>query len=283
MPTPHPSQLDWRGSLPTRRVPAVLQNSTTRLASPCLDLTAKQQFADFEAEFTQHQRDVFCVFSGNMVSKFRDFLNTSPQYEALRESLYPRYASHIRAFTARRVGAYPTTVAPPDGENFDDEMNFEDNDFEGLDTSEMVVDTQQNLPFHVQHPGSFPTMEPTVPPMPGVPHTLEPPTATSSTNFLATMLTRPLPPSRRAEMELLLAENDDFALPRTFGFGNPGNGMASGSQSANAYHASVAGLSQPSVSQQNILPAAGPSAGASTVTMHQPTRPPPDEQQGGAN
>lgn len=281
MPTPHPSQLDWRGSLPTRRVPAVLQNSTSRLASSSLILTAQQQYADFEAEFTQHQRDVFCVFSGNMVSKFRDFLNTSPQYEALRESLYPRYASHIRAFTARR--AYPTTVQPPDAENFDDEMNFEDNDFEGLDTSEMVVDAQQNLPFHVQHPGAFPTMQPTVPPMPGVPHTLEPPTATSSTDFLAGMLTRPFPPRQRAEMELLLAENDDFALPRTFGFGNPANGMASGSSSINVQHASVAGLSQPSVSQQSNLPAAGPSAGASTVTMHQPTRPSPDEQQGGAN
>ncbi|PNP47931.1 hypothetical protein TGAMA5MH_00983 [Trichoderma gamsii] len=265
-----------------------LLNSCPRLTHLSLTGVAAFQRDEFQpfcrtapAEFTQHQRDVFCVFSGNMVSKFRDFLNTSPQYEALRESLYPRYASHIRAFTARR--AYPTAVQPPDGENFDDEMNFEDNDFEGLDTSEMVVDAQQNLPFHVQHPGAFPTMEPTVPPMPGVPHTLEPPTATSSTNFLAGMLTRPFPPRQRAEMELLLAENDDFALPRTFGFGNPANGMASGSSSANIQHASVAGLSQPSVSQQSNLPAAGPSAGASTVTMHQPTRSSPDEQQGGAN
>lgn len=215
-----------------------------------------------------------------MVSKFRDFLNTSPQFEALRESLYPRYASHIRAFTARRVGAFPTTVQAPEGEGFDDEMAFEDNDFEGLDTSEMVVDTQQNLPFHVQHPQPFPPMDQMVP---GVPPPLEPPTATSSSSFLAGMLNRPFQPRPSAEMELLLAENDDFALPRTFPFGNPANGMASGSQSANAQHASVAGLSQPSVSRQGNSPAAGPSAGASTVTMHQPTRAPSDEQQGEAN
>lgn len=219
-----------------------------------------------------------------MVSKFRDFLNTSPQFEALRESLYPRYASHIRAFTARRIGAFPTTLQPPEGEAFDDEMAFEDNDFEGLDTGEMVVDAQQNLPFHVQHPPAFPSLDQIVPPMPGVPPPLEPPTATSSSNFLAGMLNRPFQPRPSAEMELLLSENDDFALPRTFPFGNPANGMASGSQSANAQHASVAGLSQPSVSRQGNSPAAGSSAaGASTVTMHQPTRAPPDEQQGEAN
>lgn len=226
-----------------------------------------------------------------MVSKFRDFLNTSPQFEALRESLYPRYASHIRAFTARRIGAYPTPVQPPEGEAFDDDMAFEDNDFEAPDNSEMVVDTQQSLPFHMQHqhqhqhPGAFPNMDQTVPSVPSVPHTLEPPTATSSTNFLAGMLSRPFPPRQRAELELLLSENDDFALPRTFAFGNSANGMASGSQSVNAQHASVAGLSQPSVSRQGNPPAAGlgPLGGASTVTMHQPTRPSPDEQQGGAN
>lgn len=215
-----------------------------------------------------------------MVSKFRDFLNTSPQYETLRESLHPRYANHIRAFTARRVGAYPPTVQPPEGENFDDEMNFEDNDFEGLDTSDMVVDAQQNLPFHPQHPGAFPTMAQAAPPVPGVLHTLEPPTATSSTNFLSSMLTRPLPPRQRAELELLIAGNDDFALPRTFAYGEPTNDLAPGYQ----IHASVAGLSQPSVSQQGNSSAAGPSAGASTVDVRQMRPLPPGRQPGaGAN
>ncbi|KAH8120826.1 hypothetical protein FP744_10001388 [Trichoderma asperellum] len=268
-----------------------LLNSCPRLTHLSLTGVAAFQRDEFQpfcrqapAEFTQHQRDVFCVFSGNMVSKFRDFLNTSPQFEALRESLYPRYASHIRAFTARRIGAFPTTLQPPEGEGFDDEMAFEDNDFEGLDTGEMVVDAQHNLPFHVQHSPAFPSLDQIVPGVSGVPPPLEPPTATSSSNFLAGMLNRPFQPRPSAEMELLLSENDDFALPRTFPFGNPANGMASGSQSANAQHASVAGLSQPSVSRQGNSPAAGSSAaGASTVTMHQPTRAPPDEQQGEAN
>ncbi|KAL7921282.1 hypothetical protein ACQKWADRAFT_128254 [Trichoderma austrokoningii] len=267
-----------------------LLNSCPRLTHLSLTGVAAFQRDEFQPfcrmappEFTQHQRDVFCVFSGNMVSKFRDFLNTSPQFEALRESLYPRYASHIRAFTARRVGAYPTAMQPPEGENFDDEMNFEDNDFEGLDTSEMVVDAQQNLPFHPQHPVAFPTMDQAAPPVPGVLHTLEPPTATSSTNFLSSMLSRPLPPRQRAEMELLLAGNDDFALPRTFAYGDPTNDLAPGYQSAIAHHASVAGLSQPSVSQQGNSSAAGPSAGASTVDVRQMRPLPPGRQPGGAN
>ena len=31
------------------------------------------------AEFTEHQRNVFCVFSGDGVNRLRDFLNDGPQ------------------------------------------------------------------------------------------------------------------------------------------------------------------------------------------------------------
>lgn len=44
-----------------------------------------QQFGrDPPPEFTEHQRSVFCVFSGTCVKRLRDYLNTAPEYEALR-------------------------------------------------------------------------------------------------------------------------------------------------------------------------------------------------------
>ncbi|EGR44724.1 uncharacterized protein TRIREDRAFT_27384, partial [Trichoderma reesei QM6a] len=63
-----------------------LLNSCPRLTHLSLTGVAAFQRDEFQpfcrqapaAEFTQHQRDVFCVFSGNMVSKFRDYLNTAP-------------------------------------------------------------------------------------------------------------------------------------------------------------------------------------------------------------
>lgn len=36
-------------------------------------------FADIKAEFTEHQRHVFCVFSGEGVNQLRNYLNESPE------------------------------------------------------------------------------------------------------------------------------------------------------------------------------------------------------------
>jgi F-box and leucine-rich repeat protein GRR1 len=95
------------------------------------------------AEFTQHQRDVFCVFSGTMVSKFRDFLNTSPQFEDMWDNGWNRPA----VFGSRRPVA-ASQPAAPSGEGADDEMVDDENDFEGLDGSEMVVDAQAQNPVN---------------------------------------------------------------------------------------------------------------------------------------
>ncbi|KAL5598788.1 hypothetical protein BROUX41_003879 [Berkeleyomyces rouxiae] len=70
-----------------------LLNSCRRLTH--LSLTGVPAFLieDFQrfgreppAEFTVHQRQVFCVFSGTCVSRLRDHLNTSPRYQELRRS-----------------------------------------------------------------------------------------------------------------------------------------------------------------------------------------------------
>lgn len=98
------------------------------------------------AEFTQHQRDVFCVFSGTMVSKFRDFLNTSPQFEELRVSLNIARLGRFSDPRSRPAAVPALRQSTGFGEGFDDEMADEDNDFEGLDGSDMVVDAQAQNP-----------------------------------------------------------------------------------------------------------------------------------------
>lgn len=133
-----------------------LLNSCPRLTHLSLTGVAAFQRDDFQPfcrtappEFTQHQRDVFCVFSGTMVPKFRDFLVTSPQFEELRESFASRPNGRLPIEPNRR-NPFPIIRQPTgallgvavDGEGFDDEMADEENDFEGLDGADMVVDAQ---------------------------------------------------------------------------------------------------------------------------------------------
>lgn len=175
----------------------------------------------------------------------------------------------------RRSGGLPP-IQTTEGEAFDDDMAFDDNDFEGLDASEMVVDAQpQNLPFHVQVPPA-----PTQPSNQGppVPPPLEPPTINSSTNFLSSMLNQPFPPAPNAsgnffdESAIVVRSFPQYAVPLSTD--TIADTYAHGFQ-----HASIAGLSQPSVSGQGNSGAAGPSTGASTVTIHQPPSTTPDQQQ----
>ncbi|PTB63338.1 RNI-like protein [Trichoderma citrinoviride] len=252
-----------------------LLNSCPRLTHLSLTGVAAFQRDEFQpfcrqapAEFTQHQRDVFCVFSGTMVSKFRDYLNTAPQFESLRDSFFTRHAGRLRGTVIRRSSGLPP-IQTTEGEAFDDDMAFDDNDFEGLDASEMVVDAQpQNLPFHGQ----------AIPPPP-----LEPPIINSSTNFLSSMLTQPFQPAPNASADLFdesaagvgatTRSFPQYAVPLS-------TATISNSHGHHGFpHASVAGLSQPSVSGQGSAAAAGPSTGASTVTIHQPSSTTPEQQQ----
>ncbi|UKZ83950.1 hypothetical protein TrVFT333_011765 [Trichoderma virens FT-333] len=255
-----------------------LLNSCPRLTHLSLTGVAAFQRDEFQPfcrtappEFTQHQRDVFCVFSGNMVSKFREYLNTAPQFADLRDGFFQRHAGRMRT-VPRRPSGLPA-IPPTEGEGFDDDMAYEDNDFEGLDASEMVVDVQaQNLPFHLQ-PQQAPGGADQVPP---IPPPLEPPTINSSSNFLTNMLTQQYGAAAAAE---LFDEATGTIRTRSFpNFVVPLNSSNTLSN-AQSFHASIAGLSQPSVSRQGNSATAGPSTGASTVTMHQPPSTTPDQQQ----
>ena len=79
----HPSQLDGSPSfLLERRSYHLLQGSATRydFLLPCI--SSLSFYANVKPEFTEHQRNVFCVFSGEGVNRLRIYLNESP------ESLY---------------------------------------------------------------------------------------------------------------------------------------------------------------------------------------------------
>ncbi|OLN96713.1 SCF E3 ubiquitin ligase complex F-box protein grrA [Colletotrichum chlorophyti] len=138
-----------------------LERSIIKLLNYCPRLThlsltgvtafLREEFAEFcrppPPEFTDHQRGVFCVFSGNGVSRLRDYLNTSAEYEALRDSPGPRY--HGAAFGSRRpVDPRNVTTGNTGTSNeveVDDAEGPEDDEFEGLDGSEMAVDGQPLL------------------------------------------------------------------------------------------------------------------------------------------
>lgn len=230
-----------------------------------------------KTEFTQHQRDVFCVFSGNMVSKFRDFLNSAPQFEDVRDDFFSRHPSHLRAVIARRTGALPP-IQTAEGEGFDDDMAFEDNDFEGLDPSEMLVDAQpQNLPFHLQAPHAFGHHGPIPVPPPLEPPVMIPPLPSYLNSILPQHQFGPIPSPPMPNTE---QQHTDVVSPTTFGtYVLPPTGPTTPDPRGLSFaHASIAGLSQPSVSRQGNTATAGPSTGASTVTMHQSPRSTPEQQ-----
>lgn len=51
-------------------------------------------------EFTDNQRSLFCVFSGTCVKRLRDYLNTAPEYEGLREAARYRPRQWLGLMTA---------------------------------------------------------------------------------------------------------------------------------------------------------------------------------------
>ncbi|KAG5984052.1 hypothetical protein E4U55_006187 [Claviceps digitariae] len=135
-----------------------LLNSCPRLTHLSLTGVAAFQRDDFQAycrvapaEFTQHQRDVFCVFSGNMVCKFRDYLNSTPGYAELSRSPQDQFVSNSNRDNASRLQAMTDLLNTTEGETFDDEMADEEVDFEGIGGSDMIVNAQvQN---HIQPGG----------------------------------------------------------------------------------------------------------------------------------
>ncbi|KAI0884079.1 RNI-like protein [Annulohypoxylon maeteangense] len=95
-------------------------------------------------DFTEHQRAVFCVFSGQGVTGLRNFLNTHPdfaEYHLHQPSLF----AHRRSVQINQDGGQgqavgvPTAPAP-DMDGFDDADGVEDDDMG--DGSEIALETE---------------------------------------------------------------------------------------------------------------------------------------------
>ncbi|KAG5920182.1 hypothetical protein E4U61_000182 [Claviceps capensis] len=257
-----------------------LLNSCPRLTHLSLTGVAAFQRDDFQAycrvapaEFTQHQRDVFCVFSGNMVSQFRDFLNTSPRFEELRESIQYRAGSHwTRGAVSRRSQAMAYYLNSAEGETFDDEMAEEELDFEGLDGSDAVADAQvQN---HMQ-PGVVATGSSQASALPLAPATQSNPVPSLATE--AGQQHHSFASSSHAHPMLQHLPHNQYhqaagMAPLTFS-GFMSNHPVSGSAPLNAHgraQASMATLSaQPRPSRAPPATATNMANRASTATMHQ--------------
>ncbi|KAI1390549.1 RNI-like protein [Hypoxylon trugodes] len=118
-------------------------------------------------DFTEHQRAVFCVFSGQGVMGLRNYLNIQPEFEEYRNL----YAGQRRpTFPINQDGAQGqaqgiTPVPAPDIDGFDDADGVEDDDMG--DGSEIALDPgafgdNQNLTNGANM---------TIPPPPPPPHT----------------------------------------------------------------------------------------------------------------
>ncbi|KAI8959262.1 RNI-like protein [Daldinia sp. FL1419] len=98
-------------------------------------------------DFTEHQRAVFCVFSGQGVTGLRDYLNTQPEfaeYHLQHATVFPsrRPAMQINQDAAQAQAQGFVHIPAPDIDGFDDVDGVEDDDMG--DGSEIALD-----------PGSF--------------------------------------------------------------------------------------------------------------------------------
>jgi hypothetical protein len=117
----------------------------------------EKRLADLETEFTEHQRSVFCVFSGQGVLGLRRYLN------GLNHTGLTNPYDEMPA--PQRAPAGP--ALDPDGTFDDAEADGVDDD-DALDGSEMVIDAQPLLGQVQVHGGQHATAIPPPPPL----HTL---------------------------------------------------------------------------------------------------------------
>lgn len=169
---------DRRNRFSSRRVCRLLSTSPARCVVSPLDIRIPMLM--HRLEFTDHQRSVFCVFSGTGVSRLRDFLNESPEYESLRDwpqSRASRVRNHDSALAhLHQPGNSRLAMGTegPDGEAEEPEGIEEDDGLEGFEGSEMALDQiPAVLQAHTLFNPSTAAGMPPAPPMPRLsPHLL---------------------------------------------------------------------------------------------------------------
>lgn len=239
-----------------------LLNSCPRLTHLSLTGVAAFQREDFApfcrtppAEFNQHQRDVFCVFSGGMVSRFRDFLNTSPLFEQIREPFVAVRAGRPRGSIGSRRFSAGVNPIPP----FDDMYDFEGN-------AEANGEVENYGPTSTQHP--------VYQPGPAEVDTLDLANDQMMQNFGAGV-SPPIfgqvnyggPSATPAEQEGLFQGYNGPGVLSTFMTNDPAVGAPPLSAFGHT-QASMAGVSVDPASPQASAAGASSAVGASTAVMH---------------
>ncbi|KAJ2904416.1 putative scf e3 ubiquitin ligase complex f-box protein grra [Zalerion maritima] len=123
---------------------------------------------DAPPDFNDHQRTVFCVFSGQGVMGLRDHLNTDPSYQSLRESVGLSQTQPMR--TTMQPGI-PPAIPQQNSEIMEDDVVDEDDE-------DMAIDG--GVPVQAAPPpagGNWPGVIPTPPLAPGPPADLSVPVA----------------------------------------------------------------------------------------------------------
>ncbi|KUI57300.1 SCF E3 ubiquitin ligase complex F-box protein grrA [Cytospora mali] len=125
-----------------------LLNSCPRLTH--LSLTGVQAFLrtdleqfcrDAPAEFTEHQRNVFCVFSGQGVSNLRRYLNTDTAFVHLRDTTPTGFPRHTQVAPNFGYQAGPPAGHSHPDVGFDEQERDVVEDDDGLDDgTDMVID-----------------------------------------------------------------------------------------------------------------------------------------------
>ncbi|KAJ6788740.1 hypothetical protein PWT90_07967 [Aphanocladium album] len=250
-----------------------LLNSCPRLSHLSLTGVPAFQGDDFSPfcreappEFTNHQRNVFCVFSGSQVSKFRDYLNSAPQFENLRESLTPR--RHPRGARPAPSHIHPATasaVATGFEETYDEDMGEDNDDFDYA--NEMLPNAHATNDFVAngfQGHGNLPSMAhslPTLAAIDALPWDMPNALAVDGTGFH--------PGSFAAQHNAQGQHTQQTPMPTLSALiGNEGAYASAPMSAFGVSQASVAGPASTGPRQASTASAAT-AAGASTAQMHQ--------------
>lgn len=124
-------------------------------------------------EFTEHQRTVFCVFSGNGVSSLRRHLNSDPAFASIRDQTPTGQSRHNNLLNFGNDAVQPQGELGGLDNGFDERERDAIEDDDGLDDgSEMVIDALPPGP-HANHQESqgraSASLDATIPPPPPPP------------------------------------------------------------------------------------------------------------------
>lgn len=203
-------------------------------------------------EFTEHQRNVFCVFSGQGVSSLRRHLNTDSAFAHLRDSTPTGHPRHPQS--AVEFGYNPgPAVDHGDGAadtGFDEPERDAIEDDDGLDDSEMVLDAAPPAQSNAANGLGGASLDASMIPPP-------PPPPPAGPNYF------PWPSNLQSHSWHVTHQHHHAPSNAGHFTGGPGPGGADGAQFPDAMD-----IATPRPSASSASTSSGPDAGPSTASLH---------------